>query len=66
MGGATAGGTNDLSTGRDSKELSHEEEAISLGRGRQQTFGEGNWRCLGKINHGLEEHCSSSLIRVQP
>lgn len=54
IGGATTGGTNHLSGGRDNKELSHTEEAIPPGLGRQQIVGEGNRRCLGRINHGLE------------
>jgi hypothetical protein len=56
-GGATTGGTNHLSGGRDSKELSHTEEVIPPG------LDEDNRRCLGRINHGLEELDSSSLIR---
>jgi hypothetical protein len=65
-GGATTGGTNHLSGGRGSKELSHAEEAILPGLGRQQILDEGNRRCLGRINHGLEELDSSSLIRERP
>lgn len=66
IGGATTGGTNHLSGGRDSKELSHTEEAIPPGLGWQKIVGEGNRRCLGRINHGLEELDSSSLFRERP
>ena len=66
IGGATTGGTNHRSGGRESEELSHAEEAIPLGLGRQRILDEGNRRCLGRINHGLEELDSSSLIRERP
>jgi len=66
IGGATTGGMNHLSGGRDSKELSHAEEAIPPGLGRQQILDECNRRCLGRINHELEELGSSSLIRERP
>lgn len=63
-GGATTGGTNHLNPGRDSNELSQEEDEISRGLGKQRRLGEGSRRCLGRISHGLEEQLSSSLIRV--
>jgi|SRR6266404_4117589 len=62
-GGATTGGTIHLNPGRDSNELSQEEEEISRGLGRQERR-EGSRRCLGRINHGLEEQRSSSLARM--
>ena len=65
-GGATTGGTNHLSGGRDSKELSHAEGAIPPRLGRQPILDECNRRCLGRINHGLEELGSPSLIRERP
>jgi hypothetical protein len=65
-GGATTGGTNHLSGGRHSKELSHAEEAIPPGLGRQKMLDEGNRRCLGRISHGFEELDSTSLIRERP
>jgi hypothetical protein len=60
-GGATTGGTNHLNAGRDSTELTQEEEEISRGLGKQQRLGESRRRCVGRISHGLEEQRSSSM-----